>query len=188
WAGRGRGRAPPRRASRARWTCSSWSGWCGTGAASLAAVRAAPEVGLPEAALGVAVAEQQQLAGGARDRLCAVAEGAVLVEDGDDVAAGAAVHLVIAQRAAHEGGGTRHEEQLVPLGDEHAVAEPGVVPQIGRTDRRVGEDPVGAGAIERGDVALIGGARDDLQLGAQAPAEQGEVDVEVIVARGDQDR
>src|SRR5699024_7909198 len=85
---------------------------------SLASQQAAAEIGLAEAVLGVPVAEQQQLAGGGGDRLGVVAEGAVLVEDGDDVAAGAPAHLIVPQRAAHQRGGSRGEEQLVALGDQ----------------------------------------------------------------------
>src|SRR5699024_423481 len=60
------------------------------------------QIGLAEAALGVPVPEQQQLPRCGRDRLRVVAQGAVLLEHGDDVAAGAPPHLVVAQRAAHQ--------------------------------------------------------------------------------------
>src|SRR5699024_1513463 len=58
--------------------------------------------------------------------------------------------------------------------------------QGGGSDRGVGQDAVGAGAVLGGHVAFVGGPGDDLQLGAQPAAVESQVDVEVIVVGGQQ--
>lgn len=116
-----------------------------------------------------------------------VKAGALAGEDGDDLATGGFAQAGLGEGFAGESGGGVHADGVDAFGDHEEVTAGNVLEKGAGGERGVGHDEVGPGAVQGGDVALVGGAGDDLEVRAYPPTKYREVNIGVVVVGGDND-
>ena len=105
----------------------------------------------------------------------------------DDIAARVSGDFGLSERFSGEGGGHvgfAHVETLCEHDDAGTIER---VENCGGAHRGIGQNKIGPGAVQGRDIAFSRGAGDDLEVGPELSAIEGEIDVGIIIVSGNDD-